>query len=103
MTSGGWADSDRKDFLPPDWWKIRGQVLKRDGWRCRWILPSGARCPRKATDVDHMGDRDDHRLERLRSLCADHHKKVTARQAIAARAAKVKKRPRRTERRPGEL
>jgi len=95
-----WETSDRHDFLPPDWSAIRKKVLDRDGWRCRWILPSGARCPRKATDVDHMGARDDHRLERLRSLCHDHHEKVTLKQAFAGRARKKPpKRP--EERHPG--
>jgi len=89
--SGGWQNSDRKDTLPPDWDKIRLRILERDGWRCVWKLPSGARCSNPATDVDHMGKPWDHRPERLRSLCSPHHDKRTS---IQGNAAKPKLPPR---------
>lgn len=96
----GWESSDRREHLPSNWDSIREFVLKRDGYRCVWKLGSGARCPRRATEVDHMGDRDDHRPEKLRSLCHAHHEKVTLRQAWAGRQRK--KQPRRPEERhPG--
>lgn len=97
----GWETSDRREHLPSDWNKIRVQVLKRDEGRCTWRLPSGARCPRAATDVDHMGDRDDHRLHKLRSLCRHHHQKVTAKQAFVGRRARRQGRQKRVERHPG--
>lgn len=79
----GWAGSNRRDELPPDWPKLRVVQLKKDGYRCTWRLPSGARCPRKATDVDHYDDKDDH--SKLRSLCAHHHLKRTSKQANDAK------------------
>lgn len=100
----GWTGRD----LPSNWASIREQVFKRDGYRCRWILPSGKRCPRGratgwALECDHKGDRNDHRLEALQTLCEKHHRDKTSKEGIAAREAKRKKRPRRVERRPGEL
>lgn len=76
--------------LPSNWAAIRDEVFKRDGWRCRAILPSGARCPRgratgHAIECDHMGERDDHRVINLQTLCATHHKRKTGQEALAAR------------------
>lgn len=96
------TDSRRRAELPADWPKIREAILKRDGRRCRWKLPSGKRCPRTATDVDHVGSRFDHSDRNLRSLCSTHHGRVTARQGIRARAPRKKSR-RPAERHPGSL
>lgn len=87
-----WSDdSERRALLPSNWGRI-GQkdsivddVFRRDGGRCRFILPSGKRCPRTypehRMDVDHIGDRENHDLRNLRLLCEHHHKRVTAGQA----------------------
>lgn len=97
----GWETSDRRQHLPPDWEERRQRVFDRDDHRCVFELPSGARCPRRATEVDHTGDRDDHRLEMLRALCSRHHSKVTAQQGVAARAKRKQGRQKRVERHPG--
>lgn len=97
----GWETSDRNDDLPRDWWRIRKQVLERDEHRCRWVLPSGARCPRKATEVDHMGERTDHRLIKLRAMCEHHHARLSSQQGHRERAKRKQGRVKRTEQHPG--
>lgn len=101
--SGQWADSDRRERLPSNWNSLVKQVMQRDGGRCRWRLPSGKRCPRRATDVDHRVRGDDHSLANLQALCPDHHKAKTAREAAAGRRAKRRIVPRRVEKQPGRL
>lgn len=92
-----WGDEKGRD-LPPNWeTEIVPAIKERDKNRCRWILPSGKRCPRKGTDVDHAGDPDDHRLHKLRLLCSFHHNKRTSMQGRQARAARKAKKFR-----PGE-
>lgn len=72
--SGGWTDSNRRAELPPNWYtEIRTTVLKRDGHRCQ-------ACGYPASDVDHIGDKDDHRLTNLQALCGWCHRKKTSRQ-----------------------
>ena len=97
----GWETSNRKSRLPVNWAsEIVPAVKKRDGGRCRAILPSGKRCPRPGRDVDHRNPGDDHNLENLQLLCEIHHKRKTAREAIAG---KVRQKPsrREPERHPG--
>lgn len=101
-----WADEDsgRKAELPANWdSEIRPRILKRDGHRCRWRLPSKARCPRPATDVDHVGDKHDHSDRNLRALCGHHHAQRTAKQGHAARRQKYAKKLRAPEPDPGAL
>ncbi len=86
--TGRWADSDRRERLPPNWSALVAAVKQRAGGRCEWRLKSGARCPRRGTDVDHRRRGDDHRLTNLQLLCVKHHKDKTAREAAAARATK---------------
>lgn len=95
--SGGWAGSQRRDELPPDWPEIRKRVFRRDGYRCTAMTPYG-RCPQIATDCDHVGDRHDHSDGNLTSLCGDHHRKKTAQQGVEARIKKYT-----TPRRPPEV
>ena len=72
--SGGWEGSIRRTELPADWYTtIRPAVLERDGHRCR-------ACGQPATDVDHIGDKHDHRSENLQALCDWCHKMKTSRQ-----------------------
>ncbi len=94
-----WETSSRRSELPPDWDRVRADRLRKDGYRCTWKLPSGKRCPRPATDVDHVGDKMDH--GRLRSLCARHHAQRTQAQAQAAKQKPPKGRP--AEAHPGIL
>ena len=82
--------------LPRDWKRIRARVLRRDRGMCTW--PG---CGEKATEVDHVNGPDDHRIDSLRSLCAPHHRQVTAQQANAARWSKWQPRKRPQEKHPG--
>lgn len=77
-TPAPWATSTRRATLPKDWPRRRAKVLRRDGYRC-------TRCGAPATDVDHAGDRNDHRYESLRSLCGDCHTERTTEQRLDAR------------------
>lgn len=86
---GGWVGSQRKTELPDDWSStIRPAIIARDSGRCRWI-EGGRRCPDRGTDVDHIGDKHDHRLANLRLLCSFHHKKRTSIQGNTARKARA--------------
>jgi 5-methylcytosine-specific restriction protein A len=72
--SGGWQGSNRRDELPSDWYThIRPMVLERDGHRCQ-------ACGRPATDVDHIGDKHDHRPDNLQALCGWCHRRKTSQQ-----------------------
>lgn len=75
----------RRSPLPPHWGQLRAVVFQRDGYQCTATTLQGERCPDAATDCDHIGTHDDHRLVNLRSLCHRHHALVTGRQAAAAR------------------
>lgn len=97
-----WSTSDRRSQLPPDWPVIVARIKKRDQNRCRWKLPSGKRCPRRGTDVDHKVPGNDHRDANLQLLCEEHHKAKSAREGHAARWGRQKV-PLRTERQPGRL
>lgn len=72
----------RKSPLPPNWKALRRAVLKRDGGVCQI---GGPRCVEVATEVDHMGTHDDHRLCMLQAVCKPCHASKTGRQARAAR------------------
>ena len=66
---GGWAGSRRRAELPPNWYtEIRPAILQRDGYQCRAVLADGRRCTERATDVDHIGNRHDHRPANLQAL-----------------------------------
>lgn len=77
-----WAGSDRRTTLPKGWAAIRQQVLDRDGHTCQLRLPG---CIGRATDVDHVGDRDDHRLQSLRAACRHCRRLRTLAQAAEGR------------------
>lgn len=99
----GWHGSNRRAELPPNWrTEIRPAVLKRDGYRCRWIT-DGERCPARATDVDHMRDRHDHSLANLQALCGWHHARKSAAEGGTAAALTPRGTRRPTEPHPGSL
>lgn len=91
----GWQGSDRRRTLPADWSKRVAAVWKRDEGRCRWILKSGARCPRRGADVDHRYSPHRHEVSDLWLLCRDHHDAKTSKEAWAGR--RRKKAPKRAE------
>jgi 5-methylcytosine-specific restriction protein A len=100
----GWEGSDRRARLPANWPRLRAKRLEIDGHRCTWRLPSGKRCPRAATEVDHkVAMSDDHRIQALQSLCSDHHAKKTVQDARKGKAAKKASRRRPPEDPPGRL
>lgn len=83
---GNWAGSRRRAELPKNWYtEIRPAVLQRDAYRCTATLRDETRCAEPGTDVDHMGDPQDHSLTNLRLLCSWHHGKRSSRQGNTAR------------------
>jgi 5-methylcytosine-specific restriction protein A len=77
-----------------------------DGFRCTYRNVYNERCDGPAEECDHIGDRDDHRVFMLRSLCTFHHGKKSGTQGAQAGAALRRKhnsRFRREERHPGLL
>lgn len=81
-----WEGSTRKETLPKEWPALRLAVFARDGNRCVIIKANGRRCWDKATDCDHIGDREDHSMENLRSLCAWHHQRRSSSQGRRGRS-----------------
>ncbi|MGW3486545.1 HNH endonuclease [Streptomyces sp. NPDC001054] len=101
--SGGWSGSNRRAELPPNWYTdIRPRVLARDEYRCR-NRTGGRVCGRWANQVDHIGDKNDHRPEMLQALCAQCHGRKSSAQGNAARWAPAARRDRPAERHPGLL
>jgi len=92
-----WEGSTRKVTLPPDWDKRRDLVFLRDGNRCVIIKADGRRCwDREFLECDHIGDREDHSLANLRTICKWHHARRSASQggtASAQRKRPMLKRP----------
>lgn len=84
--SGGWAGSNRRQELPPDWPQIRSRIIERDRGRCQWPDPDGRTrntggetiCGIQGTDVDHRIPGNDHRDSNLQLLCRDHHARKSA-------------------------
>lgn len=87
-----WQGSTRRQRLPADWGPRRRHVLERDGHRC-CVVVHGARCTAPADEVDHIVRGDDHSYANLASICSDHHKQKTAREAAEARRATSNRRP----------
>lgn len=90
----GWGrTSGRSKPLPPkrEWNPLREEVLKRAGYQCQAIQEdTGERCKARATQVDHMGAADDHRIENLQALCARHHARKTSRETRQKNLARLK-------------
>lgn len=85
--TAAWASSNRRAELPSNWGTIVKRIKRRDGHRCTWV-ERGQRCLRTShLEVDHHGDKHDHRDHNLRTLCSVHHLEHTQTQAATARAA----------------
>jgi 5-methylcytosine-specific restriction protein A len=70
----GWQGSTRHATLPPNWAALCMQVMERDRRLCQHVrADTGRICGLYATDTDHIGDPNDHRLANLRALCPWHH------------------------------
>lgn len=99
-----WANSDRREHLPANWAVLRRRRFKMDGNRCTNVNEYDERCKSPAQECDHIGDRTDHRIEMLRSLCTYHHGKKSGREGGTASGA-IKRRNvkkfKRTEKHPG--
>jgi 5-methylcytosine-specific restriction enzyme A len=97
---GGWAGSDRRERLPPDWRRIVARILARDNHQCQAPKLDGTLCLAPATQVDHIVPGDDHRDENLQALCRWHHGRKSSAEGNAARTRPpTNRRP--TERHPG--
>jgi 5-methylcytosine-specific restriction endonuclease McrA len=70
----------RRSPLPRNWPQLRQHVLGRDGHVCTLGYDG---CLVLATEVDHVGDRDDHSPDNLRSACSRCHATRTGRQGAA--------------------
>lgn len=82
-----WAGSTRHDTLPPDWKQRKRKRHEIDNWTC---VDCGHHDPTGRTlECDHDGDRNDHRIESLRTRCSDQangcHRKRTQAQANQGR------------------
>lgn len=79
------SSSWRSTPLPSDWQAIRLRRFAIDGWRCVWIGQEGDRCAVTGNgrdgrlECDHTGAADDHSIDRLQTLCAEHHRLKTSR------------------------
>lgn len=74
---------------------VRRAVLTRDGNHCTAIT-DGVRCSARATEVHHIVEHDDggpDTEDNLTSLCAWHHRKLTAAYANRVRWKHTTKRP----------
>lgn len=98
-----WEGSDRKSRLPEDWPARVAATRLRCGDRCEWRFPNSGRCRDKMTDCDHIVPGDDHSLENLQGLCADHHARKSSREGHEARAKIRASAKRPAERHPGEI
>lgn len=97
--SGVWNTSNRKQELPPNWYHLRSQVLRRDEYRCQIRDPG---CRGAANEVDHIQRGSNHALENLRAVCPRCHARKSSAEGNARRA-ELRSRRYRTERHPGRL
>lgn len=92
--------SRRTTPLPPGWARIRVRVLQRDRWCCQLHYDG---CLRRASEVDHVGEPDDHRDEVLRAVCHPCHATRSGRQGAAVTNGRHAQRRRPPEPHPGLL
>jgi 5-methylcytosine-specific restriction protein A len=94
-----WDSSNRRSELPTDWEQRRQTVKARAGGRCEVHMRNGSRCRDKGTECHHLGDKTDHRIEKLQWICHWHHARETAKQATEARGTLTERYP--TRKHPG--
>lgn len=71
--------SKDRNPLPADWEWRRQRVFERDLFVCQ--LGYAGVCTGRATEVDHKGHRDDHRIIKLRAVCSECHRVRTQEQS----------------------
>lgn len=79
-----WRNSNRAQELPPNWQTLRAAILQRDQRRC--TCPGCPNCTNHpctapGTEVDHLGDKHDHRPQSLATKCTACHRHRTQQQA----------------------
>jgi 5-methylcytosine-specific restriction enzyme A len=87
------GSSTRRQTLPKGWERLRAAVLARDGHMCQCpgcprctgpaagrliSITSDQQCWERATDVDHIGHRDNHSMPNLRAMCGHCHAHKTS-------------------------
>jgi 5-methylcytosine-specific restriction enzyme A len=86
-----WTTSHRRQQLPPGWrTHTRPAILTRDGYHCQWPGCTYHNPTGQGLEIDHIGDRNDHRHANLRTLCgqgtpSNHHGTRSATQGNAAK------------------
>lgn len=80
---------ERKADLPSDWRARRLRILERDAWLCR--IGYADICIVSANEVDHVGDRTDHRDHMLRAACRPCHGRRTQGQSVTSRLARARR------------
>lgn len=96
----GWASSNRRFDLPPDWEVRRQKVLDDAHGMCEI---RGPRCAIWATDVDHVRRGNDHSRRNLQALCGPCHLQKSSAEGVAQRAKKRAMRRRPQDRHPGSM
>ena len=74
----GFETSNRKQYFPPHWAKIRRLVLARADYKCEHIrADTGLPCGAYANQCDHINHGEngvyDDSLDNLQALCEYHH------------------------------
>lgn len=84
--------TDRRETLPPDWPARRAKTFARDGYQCVHVREDTEQRCNETTNLecDHIGDRGNHSLDNLRTLCRYHHAKRTGGQGGTAAAVRRK-------------
>jgi 5-methylcytosine-specific restriction endonuclease McrA len=85
----------RSIYYTPEWDVVRRKALRRDGFRCRYLLEDGSRCPVHdrsglGLQVHHIEALEEggepYDLLNLVTLCLDHHAEVDAERRRRKRA-----------------
>ncbi len=82
-----WQGSNRRAELPSDWTSTTRRVLADQpvctlAYPGTWSTRRGlARCGVRSTEVDHIGDPQDHSRDNLRGVCSACHRRRTQQQA----------------------
>lgn len=96
----GWDSSGRRRELPPNWFRLRKQVLRECGGRCEMGIDG---CLGTATEVDHIRRGDDHSRGNLRGVCRRCHALKSSAEGNARSAQLRRLRSRPEGRHPGVM